>query len=194
MTWVNLASWLPCTESEGPGKRAALWVQGCDKRCIGCCNPHYLKLVEREIISAKTIEQRLIQAQKDFDIEGITLLGGEPLLQAQGLSVIAKCAQTIGLSVMVFSGYTYEELLDMKLLGADQLLANTDVFVDGVYDAQQPETVRNWVGSVNQRFHYLSTRYNQSIETDHLGKHSVEWRIKSDGIIKINGWPIKLSV
>ena len=55
MNWLNLASWLPCTEVEGPGKRAALWVQGCDKRCVGCCNPGYLKIIEREIIHANTM-------------------------------------------------------------------------------------------------------------------------------------------
>lgn len=194
MAWINLACWIPCTESEGPGLRAALWVQGCDKRCPGCCNPQYLALHEREIVSAQDILRRLAHAQVEFSIEGITMLGGEPLLQAQGLSVIAQGAQALGLSVMVFSGYTLQELSVLNLPGTQQLLAHTDVLVDGAYESKQPEKVRSWVGSKNQDFHYLSARYDQSVETAQGGRHSVEWRIKSDGTVRVNGWPTRIHV
>lgn len=75
MSWLNLASWIPCTEVEGPGKRAALWVQGCDKRCVGCCNPDYLKIVEREILKAEAMVDRLLEAQAAWGLEGVTFLG-----------------------------------------------------------------------------------------------------------------------
>jgi anaerobic ribonucleoside-triphosphate reductase activating protein len=65
VSWLNLASWIPCTEVEGPGRRAALWVQGCDKRCIGCCNPGYLKIMERDILSAETMIERLLAAHEE---------------------------------------------------------------------------------------------------------------------------------
>jgi anaerobic ribonucleoside-triphosphate reductase activating protein len=90
VSWLNLASWIPCTEVEGPGKRAALWVQGCDKRCVGCCNPDYLKIVEREILKAEAMVDRLLEAQAEWGLEGVTFLGGEPFLQAQGLAVVAE--------------------------------------------------------------------------------------------------------
>ena len=51
-------------------------------------------------------------AKEKYQIEGITLLGGEPFLQAEGLSKIAKYAQQLDLSVMVFSGYLLEELTE----------------------------------------------------------------------------------
>ena len=69
MSWLNLASWIPCTEVEGPGRRAALWVQGCDKRCIGCCNPGYLKIMERDILSAETMIERLLAAHEEWGLE-----------------------------------------------------------------------------------------------------------------------------
>jgi len=189
VSWLNLASWIPCTEVEGPGRRAALWVQGCDKRCIGCCNPGYLKIMERDILSAETMIERLLAAHEEWGLEGVTFLGGEPFLQAQGLAVVAEAVSRAGLSVMTFTGYTLEELNDLSLPGTRGLLAWTDVLVDGPYEALNPDRSRNWVGSTNQRFHYLTDRYNSSIEGVDVPDRQLELRIRDDGRLVFNGWP-----
>ena len=190
MVWLNLAAFIPCTEVEGPGKRAAVWVQGCNKRCPGCCNPSYLKIVERDIVTAQSVLISLLEAQVEFGLEGVTLLGGEPFLQAQGLAVIAQGAQQHGMSVMAFTGYTLQELHELVLPGTDELLQFTDVLVDGPYVAKMPDSHRNWVGSTNQRFHYFSSRYDQTIETSATGvERATEWRVRADGSVVINGWP-----
>lgn len=192
MHWLNLASRLPCTEAEGPGRRAALWVQGCNKRCRGCCNPAYLQLVERELVSAASVLDWLENAHYEHDLEGVTFLGGEPMLQAQGLAVLAQGAQSLGLSVMVFSGYTKAELEVLQLPGSVQLLQHTDVFVDGPYETNLPEHSRRWVGSTNQQFHYLTARYDARIESDGQVERVLEVRLKTDGSVFINGWPEKV--
>lgn len=189
MNWLNLASWLPCTEVEGPGKRAALWVQGCDKRCVGCCNPGYLKIIEREIIHTNTMIDRLLAAHEEWGLEGVTFLGGEPFLQAQGLAAVAEGVSHAGLSVMVFTGYTMGELNELNLHGTQALLKWTDVIVDGPYQSSSPDRTRNWVGSTNQQFHYLTNRYSESIEGSTLPDRAMEWRISDDGRIVVNGWP-----
>ena len=192
MYWLNLASRLPCTEAEGPGRRAALWVQGCNKRCRGCCNPAYLQLAERELVSASSVLDWLRNAHHAHDLEGVTFLGGEPMLQAQGLALVAQGAQSLGLSVMVFSGYTKSELDVLRLPGADQLLRYTDVLVDGPYDANLPEHSRRWVGSTNQQFHYLTARYDNRIEIDGEVERVLEVRLRTNGSMFINGWPEKI--
>ena len=73
MHWLNLASWVPCTEAEGPGRRAALWVQGCDKRCAGCCNPGYLKIVERDLLSSSRMIDRILAAHEASSLEGVVI-------------------------------------------------------------------------------------------------------------------------
>lgn len=150
MQWLNVASRLACTEAEGPGRRASLWVQGCNKRCRGCCNPAYLQLIERELVSAESVLEWLENVHHAHDIEGVTFLGGEPMLQAQGLTIVAQGAQSLGLSVMVFSGYTKNELDMLQLPGVDQLLRFTDVLVDGPYEVNSPEQNRRWVGSTRE--------------------------------------------
>lgn len=189
MHWLNMASRLPCTEAEGPGRRAALWVQGCNKRCRGCCNPAYLQLVERELVSAASVLEWLENAHHAHDLEGVTFLGGEPMLQAQGLAFVAQGAQSLGLSVMVFSGYTKSELDVLRLPGADQLLRYTDVLVDGPFEANLPEQSRRWVGSTNQQFNYLTERYDARIESGDRLDRVLEIRLKTDGTVFINGWP-----
>lgn len=192
MPWLNLASRLHCTEAEGPGRRAALWVQGCNKRCPGCCNPAYLQLAERELVSASSVLEWLENAHLVHELEGVTFLGGEPMLQAQGLAVVAQGAQLLGLSVMVFSGYTRAELEVLQLPGSFQLLRYTDVLVDGPYDANLPEHSRRWAGSTNQQFHYLTARYDDRIEIDGDVERVVEVRLRTDGSMFINGWPEKV--
>ena len=184
-----MASRLPCTEAEGPGRRAALWVQGCNKRCRGCCNPAYLQLAERELVSAESVLEWLENAHQTYDLEGVTFLGGEPMLQAQGLAFVAQGAQSLGLSVMVFSGYTKSELDVLRLPGADQLLRYTDVLVDGPFEANLPEQSRRWVGSTNQQFNYLTERYDARIESGDRLDRVLEIRLKTDGTVFINGWP-----
>lgn len=193
MAWLNLAAWRDCTEAEGPGRRAALWVQGCDKRCPGCCNPGFLPLVERELTPVAILLSWLLKAQEEHSLEGITLLGGEPMLQAQGLAELSRSAQAAGLSVMVFTGYTLDELAECDPLGWRDLLSVTDVLVDGPYERSQPDDSRRWVGSRNQRFHYLSSRYDARIECLPPGGRDVEIRIGLDGRLRMNGWPTRLS-
>lgn len=190
--WLNLASRLPCTEAEGPGRRAVLWVQGCNKRCRGCCNPAYLQLVERELVSTSSVLDWLANAHRTHDLEGVTFLGGEPMLQAQGLAVVAQGARTLGLSVMVFSGYTKGELEALKLPGSFRLLQYTDVLVDGPYDSNLPEHSRRWVGSTNQQFHYLTERYDALIESEGEVERVFEVRLRTDGSVFVNGWPEKV--
>lgn len=192
MRWLNLASRLPCSEAEGPGRRAVLWVQGCNKRCHGCCNPAYLPLAERELVSTASVLEWLKIAHHLHALEGVTFLGGEPMLQAQGLAVVAQGAQLLGLSVMVFSGYTKAELEDLQLPGSVQLLQYTDVLVDGPYDANLPEHSRRWAGSTNQQFHYLTARYDDRIEIDGEVERVFEVRLRADGSMFTNGWPEKI--
>lgn len=191
MAWLNLAAWVPCTEVEGPGRRAALWVQGCTKRCAGCCNPGYLKIQAREIVEAETVLGRVLEASRRYGLEGVTLLGGEPFLQAQGLAIVATGARKAGMSVIIFTGFTFAELRQAELPATDLLLRHTDVLVDGPYEQAMPDTKRNWVGSANQRFHYLSDRYDTAIEgMQATVQRSLEVRAASDGRVMINGWPV----
>src|SRR5579871_3004196 len=108
-TILNIAQIVPCTEAEGPGRRFALWFQGCPLRCPGCCNPEMLPFDGGTKMTAAEVLAQLDAAVREHGVEGITLLGGEPLAHAAAGVVLAREAKARGLSVMAFSGFTLEE-------------------------------------------------------------------------------------
>ena len=187
--YLNVARVIDRTRAEGPGLRLCVWVQGCARNCPGCCNRSMQPFEPREVIATDDLIQRVEKTWASPEApEGITLLGGEPFLQAAGLARVAERVRKLGGTVMAFSGYTLEELHHGDLPGAEGLLAATDVLVDGPYLAQHAETRRNWVGSTNQRFHYLTDAYDASIETDPRYRHVVELR-EENGRVYLNGCP-----
>jgi anaerobic ribonucleoside-triphosphate reductase activating protein len=191
-TLINLNSWRDSTEVEGPGKRFALWVQGCTIRCPGCCNPHMHPLEPREIVETDEVMRWILASRESCGIEGATFLGGEPMLQARGLAAVAEACRREGLSVVVFSGYTLEAIRQTALPGSADLLASTDLLIDGPYVREQPETERNWAGSRNQRFHFFTQKYRPGIEFDPAFRHGFEIRFERGGFLGANGWPVEL--
>jgi len=191
MSKLNLANWIECTEVEGPGKRFALWVQGCQRSCPGCCNPQFLGFVPKNVVDSSIVCQWIEQSMQKNQIEGVTFLGGEPMLQAKGLAEIATHCRRLGLSVMVFTGYALTDILERQIPFAQELLQHTDILVDGSFDENKPETKRNWVGSTNQCFHFCTDFYKSGIEYDKRFLHGIELRIKSDGTFTSNGFPLK---
>jgi anaerobic ribonucleoside-triphosphate reductase activating protein len=188
--WLRVGARVPVTRVEGPGARYALWVQGCSIRCPGCCNPHLFDDSAGEVVGVDTLLAEVEEARPS--IEGLTVLGGEPFDQAAAVARLAARVRDLGLSVIVFTGYSLDELRARADAGVDALLRATDVLVDGRYEAAHPERRRRWVGSENQRFHYLTDRYAPAIERPAPGEplRAVEVRIGADGRIHSNGWPL----
>ncbi|MBR4322611.1 4Fe-4S single cluster domain-containing protein [Treponema sp.] len=186
-SYLNLAAVRLCTESEGPGKRFALWVQGCKQRCPDCCNQQMQEFKKAHIVEADDLIHLIHKSKGDFDIEGVSFIGGEPLLQAEGLSFVAEWCRKNNLSVLVFTGFLYETLLKTDDLFVKKLLANTDILVDGLYDKNHPDLERDWVGSKNQKVVFLSDRYKNGIEYEKK-ERSMELLISEKEILS-NGWP-----
>jgi anaerobic ribonucleoside-triphosphate reductase activating protein len=189
---LPVAQIVPCTEAEGPGRRFALWLQGCPLRCPGCCNPEMLSFEGSTAIPLDDLVAQIEDAARSESVEGITLLGGEPLAHAAGAAVLAKAVRARGLTVMVFSGYTLEEARRLPDPAVAELLACTDILVDGPYVREQPETRRRWIGSANQRVHFLSDRYRAD-DPRWLLPNTLEIRLRGSELT-VNGFPARSAV
>src|SRR5262249_3219642 len=86
---ASVAHFTPCTEAEGPGNPFALWFQGCPMRCPGCCNPEMLPFTGGQQIPVAALAKLVIDAHEQHGIEGVTLLGGEPLAHAAAGAALA---------------------------------------------------------------------------------------------------------
>lgn len=86
-------------------------------------------------------------------LDGITLSGGEPFMQAEALSELAMKVRDQGLHVMTYTGYTYEQILAGIPLkrGWEELLRVTDILVDGPFIESRKDLSLRFRGSGNQR-------------------------------------------
>jgi anaerobic ribonucleoside-triphosphate reductase activating protein len=185
---VRVLRFLPVTVAEGPGRRAALWVQGCSIRCPGCFNPHSWAADGGDPVGWPELARVVREAAAAHDIEGLTLLGGEPFDQAGPLAALAEAVQAGGLSVMTFTGHVLEDLRAAGREAWDRLLAATDLLVDGPYMAERPERHRPWIGSENQRFWFLTERYSHLAGDLETVPNRLEIRISPSGDVAINGF------
>lgn len=181
---LRVAQLVPDTEAEGPGRRFALWVQGCTLRCPGCCNPEMFASDRGQLVDPDALGERIA---KSPGIEGLSVLGGEPFQQAGPLAVACRAVRRAGRSVMVYSGYTLEELEAQGDPEVDELLATVDLLADGRFEQDNPERRRRWLGSANQRLHFLTDRYSPEDPRFSM-PNTVELRYV-DGQLTINGWP-----
>jgi anaerobic ribonucleoside-triphosphate reductase activating protein len=184
---LQVAQIVACTEAEGPGRRFALWLQGCPLRCQGCCNPEMLPFSGGHPMNVASVVAMMEAAVDGENIEGITLLGGEPLAHAGGAAALARAARQRGLSVMVFTGYTLAEARWLPDPAVHDLLSQTDLLVDGPYRHDLPETRRRWIGSSNQEIHFLTDRYRAD-DACWRRPNTLEIRLRH-GEVVINGFP-----
>ena len=146
---------------DGPGLRFVVFTQGCPHRCEGCHNPAshdyeggYMSSTSR--IWRAVCEQKLLR--------GITFSGGEPFLWGKELSVIARAARNMGLDVMVYSGYTYEQLLEMAKSdeGVYNLLCASNYLVDGKFEIAKRDLNLRFRGSSNQNIYDITCYPNST--------------------------------
>ncbi len=149
---LNLAAFCPSTTALGPGERAALWVQGCPFRCQGCLAPDWLPFQAATLVSPAELAECILSSP----VSGLTISGGEPMLQAEALAELVSIVRSQReLDVICFTGFLYADLLDMP--SAQKLLSQLDLLIDGPYLPELNDGL-GLRGSSNQVFHPLTPR------------------------------------
>ena len=133
---------------DGPGLRFTVFTQGCPHRCPGCHNPDTHDPAGGHEVTVEELAEKLLSNPLT---DGLTLSGGEPFCQAAECARLAAIAREKGLNVWVYTGYTYERLIAGEVPGAMELLAQTDVLVDGPFVEARKSYAALFRGSTNQR-------------------------------------------
>lgn len=131
---------------DGPGIRYTVFTQGCEHGCHGCHNVHTHDIHGGYEIE---LEELIEQMKKNPLLDGLTISGGEPFLQPLACAELAEQAKKNGLHIMVYSGFTYEQL--RKRSDCVRLLKEIDLLVDGPFIQDKKSLSLLFRGSSNQR-------------------------------------------
>ena len=149
-----------CDIANGEGVRVSLFVSGCTHHCKGCFNPQTWDFAYGEPYTEETENQLMELLAPDY-IDGLTLLGGEPMEpsnQRELVKLVRRVhAELPGKSVWCFTGYTLEDDLLPGCVSrarcevTDELLSMLDVLIDGEFIEAQKNISLRFRGSDNQR-------------------------------------------
>lgn len=160
-----------CDIANGIGVRITLFVSGCTNHCKNCFQPQTWDFDFGEPFTEET-EEKLLEMLKPDYINGLTLLGGEPM-EPQNQRALVPFLKRVreaypNKNIWCFTGFTYEVL---KTDGShprcevtDEMLSLIDVLVDGRYVDELKDLTLQFRGSSNQRLiDMVKTRENGEI-------------------------------
>lgn len=179
-TYLNIANMVTRTKALGPGKRAAIWVQGCNFRCPGCIAPDWIPFKPSIQLTPQEVVDKLVSE----NIDGLTFSGGEPMAQAEALAEVARLARKKReLNLICFTGYRYQSLLFRPPnKGVVKLLSLVDVLIDGPYIRDLNNSI-GLRGSTNQRIIHLTDRLKNTT-LDQI-ERKIEFKIEDGSMILI---------
>ena len=147
-----------CDVANGPGVRVSLFVSGCNHHCKGCFNQVAWDFKYGQPFTQETIDKIIKDLDKDY-VEGLTLLGGEPLeyTNQQGLVPLIKQIKEKlpNKSIWCYTGFDFENDVMGKMYNnweeTRELISNIDVIVDGKFEESKKNISLKFRGSENQR-------------------------------------------
>ena len=162
----------------GPGRRSVIWVQGCSLGCEGCWNDDLWPFEG----GYETNVRDIIDSIDTEEVEGLTLLGGEPLQQPKATLRLIEEARSAGLTTMLYTGFEPHELGG----AASEALLLSDIAVVGRYEQSRRDSSLRWRGSSNQRVLLVSDRYQDLVIEE---ANEVEVHMHEDGSLEVVGYP-----
>lgn len=135
--------------ANGPGIRTTFFLTGCDRNCPNCFNTDYMDFNHGKKWD-RDAEKEVISYLKLKEVEGLTVLGGEPFENPLGLLMaLRNIKKEVDKSIWVYTGFVFEDLVNIKI--ARKILEEIDVLVDGEFIEELKDLRLKFRGSSNQR-------------------------------------------
>ena len=140
-----------CNMVNGTGLRTVIWVAGCERKCPGCFSPYTHDFTAGIKFDEKAKEELFRDSNEDW-CAGITLLGGEPMHDANFAEVLAIAKEHKkrfpNKTIWLYTGYCWNELLEDPV--KTEIIKYVDVICDGPFVQSLRDVNLKWVGSSNQ--------------------------------------------
>lgn len=133
----------------GPGNRVGIWMNGCNRNCIGCISPELQIYDDSKEVTVNEMMQMLRRIESPID--GFTISGGEPFYNPKALNALVQSVADICDDILIFTGYTVEELRAQENDVIQSVLNTCAVLIDGPYRKELNDN-RGLRGSTNQRY------------------------------------------
>ena len=142
---------------DGDGVCVSLWVQGCPHKCEGCHNPETWTFDNGQEYTAETQEYLENALTANGVMRNFSVLGGEPLCK-ENAAEVSKIITDIrtkfnNIKIFVWTGYTLQELKDMRSFPIDLILSNIDYLIDGKFEICKRDITLKLRGSSNQHIY-----------------------------------------
>lgn len=149
---VRISGYYHNSLCEGPGRRSSVLFQSCPLKCKGCWVTELHSEGAGELVPVTQLAIKLLDP--NYERDGISILGGEPFAQPEGLLVLIKeLRKRKCRHIVCYSGYTYEALME-KAVTQPSIAAvfdELDILIDGAYIESLADGAGAWTGSGNQR-------------------------------------------
>lgn len=134
--------------ADGPGVRVSLFVSGCRNHCKGCFQPETWDFNYGKPYTAET-EREIMNLLKPYYIDGLTVLGGDPMEPENIETVTALCRKVKETypdkTIWVYTGYHWEDV------SSREIMQYIDYLVDGPFVEDLKDISLRFRGSRNQR-------------------------------------------
>lgn len=145
-----------------PGLCVTFFTQGCPHHCPGCHNPETWDFDRGLDFSASTLWSIITGLTAQGIQRNLCIMGGEPLCYQNSfltnLIVSVVKEQVPDAKIYVWTGYTYEQLLEIDCPHINNVLNLADYLIDGPYVEAERDITLPMRGSRNQRIIDLSEK------------------------------------
>lgn len=145
---IRIANWIHDSIVDGPGLRFSLFTQGCPHHCPHCHNPQTHDPQGGYLVDTDEI---ITEIKKNPLLSGITITGGEPMLQPDAVLELLQQTKLLGMDSVVYTGYVYEDLLLQNNTTITSILQTADYLIDGPFVESLKSLDLLFRGSSNQR-------------------------------------------
>lgn len=128
-------------------------LQGCVKKCVGCFVEETHRLDGGVLMSVEEVVELVLEPIGN-PRDGVTILGGEPFIQPDGLAALLRQLKSRNQHITLYSGYTLEELSARPEPSVRECLVLADILIDGAFVVAESHSAGEWRGSRNQRIIY----------------------------------------
>jgi len=162
----------------GPGTRLGIWTMGCSHGCFKCMSKDTWAFDKKHEIPLQDVMSMIRHYHLQNPTMGLTISGGDPFFQEELGELLRFCKKTLQINdILVYTGFTLQQLQLMKKPFIKMALEHLDVLIDGKYVHALNDDLP-LRGSSNQVIHFFNPALRQIYDAILQGQRTYKLAIE----------------